>query len=121
MVEELSTSFQESDPTVRRDGREIILASDRPGTLDGLDLWVATCERRTGRWSEPVPLGGGFNTPAFDAGPALSFRGTELYFMSAFRPENVGGPMFDIWLATCAKPSTDGDNDVDDDENDDGG
>jgi hypothetical protein len=38
-----------------------------------------------------------------DAGTELSFDGTALYFHSARRAGNVGGPFFDLWIVTRAK------------------
>jgi Tol biopolymer transport system component len=103
LVEELSSPFEDVMPEIRRDGLEVFLASDRTGTLGNLDLWVATRASTAHDWSVPVNLGAGINSAFFDGGPALSFRGTELYFQSAFRPENIGGPMFDIWVSTRSK------------------
>jgi WD40 repeat protein len=100
LVQELSSPFEDVMPAIRRDGLELLLASDRPGTLGNLDLWVATRASTAHAWSTPVNLGPGINSAFFDGGPALSFRGLELYFQSAFRPENIGGPMFDIWVST---------------------
>lgn len=42
LVEELSSTFGEQDPAIRRDGLEIFLMSNRPGTYGAMDLWVAT-------------------------------------------------------------------------------
>ena len=82
LVPELSTPSNESSPSIRRDGLEMFLTSDRPGTLGGLDLWVSTRAATTDAWSVPVNLGPVVNTAAMDAGSALSFHGTELYFSS---------------------------------------
>jgi hypothetical protein len=51
----LNTPARESHPWISPDGREIIFASNRPGTLGDDDLWYA---RRTnnGGWHEPCPL-----------------------------------------------------------------
>ncbi|HMG18255.1 MAG TPA: hypothetical protein VK573_05985 [Gemmatimonadales bacterium] len=103
LVEELSSPLEDVMPEIGRDGRELLLVSDRVGTLGNLDIWVATRASTRDPWSTPVNLGPGINSAFFDGGPALSFRGTELYFQSAFRPENIGGPMFDIWVATRNK------------------
>ena len=107
LVEELSTSSIDQDPAIRRDGLEMFLASDRPGTFGATDLWVATRASTRDRWSAPVNLGPLVNTPtrpsdleqANDWRPALSFDGTTLYFNSAFRSGNVSD-MFDIWVTT---------------------
>jgi hypothetical protein len=87
------------------------LASNRPGTFGNFDIWVSTRASTADPWSEPVHLGLGINSPprdpsleqANDEGPALSFDGTELYFHSAFRPENVNFGPFDLWVATRTK------------------
>jgi len=50
-----------------------------------------------------VNLGPVVNSVFIDGGPALSRNGTELYFHSPFRPGNVGGTQFDIWVTTRTK------------------
>lgn len=107
VVAELSTPSNDRQPSVRRDGLEIFLGSDRPGTLGNTDLWVATRASTTDPWSAPVNLGPDVNSPprppdveqANDFRPALSFDGTVLYFASAFRAGNVSD-MFDLWVTT---------------------
>lgn len=100
VVAELSSPFNDQAPAIRRDGLEMFLASDRLGTLGNLDLWVSTRASTSDPWSTPVNLGPVVNSAFIDAGPALSRKGTELYFHSPFRPGNVVGPMFDIWVTT---------------------
>jgi hypothetical protein len=111
LVEELSAVFhRERDPAVRRDGLEVFLASNRPGTHGAFDLWVATRASTAEPWSAPVNLGPDINSPprppnmeqANDWTPALSFDGTTLYFSTAFRAGNVS-QMFDIWVTTREK------------------
>lgn len=41
-VAELNTPSNDNSPTIRRDGLEIFITSNRPGTLGGDDVWVAT-------------------------------------------------------------------------------
>jgi hypothetical protein len=116
LVEELSTSSNERDPAIRRDGLEIFLASNRPGGYGAADLWVATRASTADPWSTPVNLGAVVNSPprppdqeqATDWGPSLSFDGTTLYFASAFRPGNVS-IMLDIWVTTRSKIKGDDD------------
>ncbi len=111
LVTELSSAFDDQGPAIRRDGLEIFLGSNRPGSIPPppglpsqvLDLWVATRARTSDPWSTPVNLGPVVNSAFTDAGPALSRDGTELYFQSAFRSGNVGGTMFDIWKSTRTK------------------
>jgi WD40 repeat protein len=111
LVAELSSPFNDQGPSIRRDGLEIFLGSDRPGSIPpapGLpsqvgDLWVATRASTSDPWSTPVNVGPIVNSEFIDAGPALSFDGTELYFQSPLRSGNVGGPMFDIWVSRRTK------------------
>ncbi len=57
LVAELSTPFDDMQPAIRRDGLELFLGSDRPGTNGASDLWVATRASTTDLWSTPVNLG----------------------------------------------------------------
>jgi len=101
LVEELSTPQLDSGPDIRRDGLELFLASNRPGSLDGrLDLWVSTRETTLDAWSEPVNLGSKVNTEHVEHGPALSFDGTTLYFDSD-RPDGLGSR--DLYVITRTK------------------
>jgi hypothetical protein len=110
LVTELSSSADDQDPMIRRDGLEMFLASSRPGTYGALDLWVSTRATTSDPWSTPVNLGPDINTPtrqpgleqANDLRPALSFDGTRLYWNSAFRNGNASF-MFDIWMSTREK------------------
>jgi hypothetical protein len=111
LVAELSSHFNDQGPAIRQDGLEIFLGSDRPGSIPPppglpsqvLDLWVATRASTSDPWSTPVNVGPVVNSAFTDAGPALSRDGTELYFHSPFRPGNVGGTQFDIWVSTRSK------------------
>ena len=81
LVEEINSSSNDSTLTIRRDGLEMILTSNRPGTLGFNDLWVSTRAATTDPWGTPVNLGRPVNTSEWlEAHPALSFDGTELYF-----------------------------------------
>lgn len=57
LVAELSSPFDDQGVAVRRDGVELYLASNRPGTLGGQDIWVSTRSTTSDPWSEPVNLG----------------------------------------------------------------
>lgn len=103
VVADLSSPFEERGPTFSRDGLEVIFPSNRPGTLGALDLWRATRATPRDPWSMPENLGGTVNSPFNDAGPKLSFDGRTLVFHSALRPENIGGPFFDVWSTTRQK------------------
>ena len=106
LVGELSTPSFDRAPTIRRDGLEMIFASDRPGGVDRpdglrfLDLWVSTRARTSDSWRPPTLLGLVVDSIANDAGPALSFDGTALYFQSG-RPGGLGA--FDLYVTTRRK------------------
>lgn len=100
LVEELSSASDDVRPWVRRDGLELFLDSDRPGTLGGLDVWVSTRASTADPWSVPANLGSLVNGPANDFRPALSFQGTALYF-SSDRPGGFGNN--DIYVSARDK------------------
>jgi len=82
LVRELSTASRDVRPAIRKDGLELFLDSNRPGTEGPLDIWVSTRASTRAQWSDPARLGPAVNSPSLDARPAISFDGTELYFHS---------------------------------------
>lgn len=102
LVPELSSPSLDRRPFVQRDGLEIFLSSDRAGTNGGMDLWVATRASTSDSWSPPVNLGLPVNSTARDAGAALSFDGTTLYFQSD-RPGNFTPSVYNLWVTTRTK------------------
>jgi hypothetical protein len=54
---DLSTPSREVSPAISRDGLTIWLASDRPGSSGGLDIWKSERPSRNERWGlvQPVP------------------------------------------------------------------
>jgi Tol biopolymer transport system component len=101
LVTELSSTRRDRVLTIRKDGREIFLASDRPGpTPVPFDLWVATRASTSEPWSTPVNLGPVVNSAADEGGAGLSFDGMALYFTST-RPGGLGN--HDIWVTTRGK------------------
>jgi Tol biopolymer transport system component len=94
LVPELSSPYRDAHPTIRRDGLEIYLSSDRPGSLDRtIDLWVSTRPTTNAKWSTPVNLGGAINTTSQDRAPYLSDDGLTLLFTSD-RPGGFGNDDF---------------------------
>jgi hypothetical protein len=82
LVPELSSPKRDTRTSVRHDGREIFITSDRDGGLGHIDIWVATREDNSQLWSTPINAGAALNSTADDGSPALSKDGTTLYFFS---------------------------------------
>ena len=74
-------------PNVRADGLEVVLSSNRAGTLGTQDIWVATRATLGDRWSAPVNVGAEVNTSAGESRPSLSRNGSQLLFGRAPGPE----------------------------------
>jgi hypothetical protein len=95
LVPELSSPARDTRTSVRKDGREIFITTDRSGSLGGLDIWTATRQDSFSLWSTPVNPGAPLNSAADDGSPALSKDGRTLYFFST-RTGGFGAR--DIWL-----------------------
>ena len=102
LVEELSSSSADSQAAIRRDGLEMFVSSDRPGSYGFNDIWVSTRESTSDPWSTPVNLGPVINStaPYFQGRPSISFDGTALYFYS-YRPGGFGAQ--DLYVSTRTK------------------
>jgi hypothetical protein len=101
LVAELSSDGNDLRPSVRFDGKEVLLSSDRDGSVAGSqDIWVSTRQRPADSWSDPVSLGPTINTEFQEQQPALSKDGTTLYFASD-RPGGTGG--VDLYVSTRAR------------------
>ena len=95
-VAELNSAGNDIQPNVRKDGREIVLSSNRTGTLGGQDIWVATRDDAGDLWSAPVNLGSAVNTAAAETRPSLSWDALTLLFGRTPGPEGIG----DIYVST---------------------
>jgi hypothetical protein len=105
LVLEVSTPADDQGPRLRRDGLEIFLASNRPGSIATLspfatDIWVATRPSTADPWSMPIHLGAPINSEFTDSAGSLSFDGTALY-ISTCRNQAISG--CDLWVATRTK------------------
>ncbi len=85
-VDELNTAAGDQHATVRFDGREVLLASNRDG---GWDLFVATRISPNHPWSTPVPVDE-LNSSLHEIHPYLSRDGRTVAF-------SRGG---DIWMSS---------------------
>lgn len=89
----INTPANEGAQSVSADGRELFFtACGRPGGFGSCDLYYSRLVN--GQWTEPVNLGAGVNSSAWDSHPSISADGKTLYFSSG-RQGSVG-PM-DIW------------------------
>jgi hypothetical protein len=97
-VTSLNSAAMDIQPNVRHDGRELVFASNRTGTLGLQDIWAATRGGPNGPWSAPVNLGTAVNTAgASETRPSLSWDGTTLYFG---RAPGGAAPATDIFVST---------------------
>jgi Tol biopolymer transport system component len=84
-------------PSIRFDGREIFLSSDRPGGAGLEDIWASVRQGNGKSWEVPVNLGSAVNSSCRDTQPALSEDGTMLFFLSD--RQGCSGNL-DIYVAT---------------------
>ncbi len=89
-VTELNTEHHESYPVVRKDGLEMFLNSNRPGTYGGSDLWVSVRQKTSDPWGDPVNLGPLVNSANDESRAAVSWDGSTIIFISN-RPGGAGG------------------------------
>lgn len=81
-------------PFLSADGSKLYFASDMPGTVGGMDLWM--CNKIGEEWDKPVNLGSEVNTKGNEVFPFVDIEG-KLFFSSSGRV-GVGG--LDIYSAT---------------------
>ena len=100
-VAELNSAGNDIQPNVRRDGREVVLASNRthPDAKGSLDIYSATRDSVDDEWSTPRNLGIPVNTSEAESRPSLSWDARTLLFG---RAPAAGGPG-DIFLSTREK------------------
>ena len=113
---ELSSAVRDTRTGIRRrDGLEMFVTSNRPGTVGMLDVWVSTRDSAQDSWNilvdinqdnlnkcnqlgiSPCPV---LSTTANDGAPALSWDGQTLIFYSN-RPGGSGGN--DLYTSTRTK------------------
>lgn len=87
---DFNTSSGEGCPFVAPDDKTFFIASNRPGGLGGLDIYMSTRASPSDPWGEPVNVGPPVNSPANDFCPTLASDGHTFYFVSA-RQDGVEG------------------------------
>jgi WD40-like Beta Propeller Repeat len=96
---ELNTPSLDGCPFASPDGLSLYIASDRPGGLGGIDIWVTRRERRDDPWGAPQNLGAPINSAADDFCPSPT-RGPLFLFVST-RPGGCGGS--DIYVTRSVR------------------
>lgn len=77
-------------PFVSRDGKAFYMASNRPGGLGGIDIWVSRRASVDDPWGPPANVGAPVNSEANDFCPTISRDGHLFYFVSS-RAGGCGG------------------------------
>lgn len=102
----VNSPFADFAPAISVDGQTLYFASERPGNIGFVDLWVVRRQRRHAPWESVENLGPNINAPfSVTMAPFISVDGRRLYFMST-RPDGFGGPdcvffdCFDLYVAT---------------------
>lgn len=96
-VAELNSESDDRAPSVRFDGRELFLTSNRGGGFGDYDLWVSERAGDGVPWGVPVNLGSAINTAYLEVGPMISEDGNMLLFVS----DRPGGSGFlDLYYST---------------------
>lgn len=82
-----SNEYTCAHPALSPDGKLLYFASDMPGGLGGMDIYV--CEKKGNGWTTPVNMGDTVNTKGNEVFPVVMEDGT-LYFSSDAHP-GIGG------------------------------
>jgi len=100
-----NTENTEGCPFISSDGKRLFIASNRPGGLGGLDIWVSTRSSKKQAWSEPVNVGAPINSAANDFCPTIASDGKTFFFVST-RDGHCGDTAnADIYTAKLDKKS----------------
>ena len=101
----LNTPFNDARPNVRRDGREIVFDSDRPGGMGATDIWSATRPSASAPWPAATHVAN-VNSAAGESRASLSWDGTIMLFGSGRPADAQGKPgegMADIYVVTRSR------------------
>jgi hypothetical protein len=88
-VTEVNSSAGDGCPIETEDGLSLFIASARPGTFGGNDIWAADRASLTSPWGEPRNLGPPINTSAADFCPT-PVMGRWLFFVSERAGDGTG-------------------------------
>jgi outer membrane protein OmpA-like peptidoglycan-associated protein len=85
--------FWETCASVSADGKKLYFASNRPGGVGELDLYVSQLDGK-GQWGKAVNLGPMINTPENEDSPFIHHDGVTLYFSSDGHPSLGNSDIF---------------------------
>jgi len=91
----VNSPYREAHASMTADGKTIYFTSNNPdlGTKS-LDIYKVTLDSASGRWTQPVNLGGIINTEYDEEGVFISPDGKTLYFSSEGHPSMGGKDLF---------------------------
>lgn len=99
-IPELNSAHSDQRPSVRFDGLELFLSSDRPDSRGLSDLWVSTREGVFNAWETPRNLGPTVNSTFAEMQPAIGADRQTLFFTSN-RPGGCGA--LDLYMTRRIK------------------
>jgi outer membrane protein OmpA-like peptidoglycan-associated protein/tetratricopeptide (TPR) repeat protein len=85
--------FWETSASMSADGKKLYFASNRPGGIGELDLYVSELDSK-GNWGKAVNLGSAINTPENEDSPFIHPDNVTLYFSSDGHPSLGNSDIF---------------------------
>jgi len=101
VVTELSSPANDQRPSLRFDGLEVFLNSNRAGGFGLFDIWVSTRDSTSDPWTPPLNLGPTVNSAFGDLQAYIAADRETLYFASS-RPGGLGA--LDLYVTTRLGP-----------------
>jgi peptidoglycan-associated lipoprotein len=101
LIELTADSLVSGHPAISADGNTMVFASNMPGGQGGMDLWMATFDRRKKTFANPVNLGPEVNSPSNEMYPYL--RADDKLYFTSDRIEGMGG--MDIYKSELLEPN----------------
>jgi outer membrane protein OmpA-like peptidoglycan-associated protein len=98
----INSTYSENSVSITEDEKTLYFASNRPGGLGGLDIYVCTKDSK-GEWTKVKNLGPSINTEYDEEGPYIAADGKTLYFSSRGH-KGMGG--HDIFRSTLLNAET---------------
>jgi outer membrane protein OmpA-like peptidoglycan-associated protein/tetratricopeptide (TPR) repeat protein len=88
-----TTLYWETSASISADGKKLFFASNRPGGIGELDIYVSELDAK-GNWGKAVNLGALINTPENEDAPFIHPDGVTLYFSSDGHPSLGNSDIF---------------------------